>query len=585
MTYENKYRTHTTADIAEKTAGTTVRVAGWVENIRDHGGIMFFDLRDHYGVLQVKAYDEDLLKDVSREFAVSVSGEIVTRDKDTFNLKISTGTVELSAVAIDVLGRVSAELPFEIPQSKSVGEDTRLKYRYLDLRNRAVHDRIVFRSRLIAETRRKMSDMGFLELQTPIITASSPEGARDFLVPSRKHHGKFYALPQAPQIFKQLYMVGGIDRYFQVAPCFRDEDARADRTAGEFYQLDMELAFAEQEDVFRSGEEIISHLLATFSDKPFGETKFKRIAFADSLATYGTDKPDLRNPLFLIDLTDLFETSDFKPFRGKTVKGLRVPQMSVKSKKFFKDMEAYALSVGMKGLGYVELDENGKLLGPIDKFLTDEQRSEVKTRSALEVGDVLYFIADAAGVAEKFAGLIRTEVGKQMGLIDDTRFAICWVCDFPMYEANAESGSPEFSHNPFSMPYGGLDALNNKNPLDIKAYQYDLVINGVELASGAIRNHDPETMLKAFEIAGYGEEDVKARFGALYGAFKFGAPPHGGMAFGVDRLLMLLTEEENIREVIAFPLNSNGQDVMLSAPSEVSEVQLREAHITIRHKG
>lgn len=582
---ENKYRDHNTSMISESDIGKTVRVSGWVENIRDHGGIKFIDLRDHYGVLQVTFQNnEQLLEGINKECAVSISGEILKRDESTYNAKISTGTVELSAQSVNILGKVSSLLPFEVPSSTESGEDIRLKYRFLDMRNKKVHDNIVFRSKVMSFMRERMTELGFLELQTPILSTSSPEGARDYLIPSRKHHGKFYALPQAPQIFKQLYMVSGFDRYFQLAPCFRDEDARADRTPGEFYQLDMEMSFATQEDVFAVAEDIFPAILEKFGKKSYTKAPFPRITFEEAMLKYGSDKPDLRNPLFIIDVSDLFIDSAFKPFANKTVRAIRVPKMAEKSKTFFKSMEEYALSIGMKGLGYFKVEEDMSFNGPIDKFLREGDREELISRAALESGDVLYFIADTKKNAEKFAGLIRTEVANRMGLIDNDRFEICWIVDFPMYEEDEETGKPIFTHNPFSMPQGELEALNTKNPCDVLAYQYDVVCNGVELASGAVRNHDIDVMVKAFDIAGYTEEDVAAKFGALYSAFKFGAPPHAGMAFGIDRMIMLLLDEDSIREVIAFPLNSNAQDLLLGAPTEVTEQQLREVHIKVRQR-
>lgn len=585
MFLTNKYRDHNTSMLSESDIGSTVRVSGWVENIRDHGGIKFIDLRDHYGVLQVTLQNNEALLDgVNKESAVSISGKIIKRDESTFNDKISTGTIELEAESLDILGKVSVQLPFEVPSSKESGEDIRLRYRFLDMRNRKVHDNIVFRSNVMSFMREKMTEMGFLELQTPILSTSSPEGARDYLIPSRKHHGKFYALPQAPQIFKQLYMVSGFDKYFQLAPCFRDEDARADRTPGEFYQLDMEMSFATQEDVFAAAEVVFPAILEKFGKKQYTHAPFPRITFEEAMLKYGSDKPDLRNPLFIVDVSDLFIDSGFKPFSNKTVRAIRVPKMAEKSKTFFKSMEEYALSIGMKGLGYFKVESDMSFNGPIDKFLREGDREELISRCALEAGDVLYFIADSKKNAEKFAGQIRTEVANRMGLIDNDRFEICWIVDFPMYEEDEETGKPIFTHNPFSMPQGELEALNTKNPCDVLAYQYDVVCNGVELASGAVRNHDIDVMVKAFEIAGYTEEDVAAKFGALYSAFKYGAPPHAGMAFGIDRMIMLLLDEESIREVIAFPLNSNAQDLLLGAPTEVTEQQLREVHIKVRQR-
>lgn len=588
MFRENEYRSQYCNAVGEKDIGKKVRAAGWVANIRDHGGIMFVDLRDSYGEVQIVFHNESLLEGIHKECAVSVAGTVLKRDESTYNDKIETGTVEIEAEEVKILGKVSEQLPFEIDESKKTKEDLRLKYRYLDLRNPKVHNNIVFRSQVISFLRNKMSEMGFLELQTPILSTSSPEGARDYLIPSRKHHGKFYALPQAPQIFKQIYMVSGFDKYFQIAPCFRDEDARADRSPGEFYQLDFEMSFATQEDVFAVAEEVLSETFAKFSDKQVSAAPFRRIPYEEAMLTYGSDKPDLRNPLIIKELSDLFVDSDFKPFANKTVRGIRVPKMASQSKSFFKNMEDFAVSeVGMKGLGYfkVEEGEDGrkfKYNGPIDKFLNDEQRDELASRCELEIGDVLYFIADSKKNAPKFAGQIRNEVAKRMDLIDKSRFELCFIVDFPMYELDEETGKVIFTHNPFSMPQGGLDALLNKDPLDILAYQYDIVCNGVELSSGAVRNHDLDIMIKAFEIAGYTEEDVASKFGALYNAFKFGAPPHAGMAPGVDRMIMLLLGEESIREVIAFPLNSNAQDLLLGAPTEVTEQQLREVHIKVR---
>ncbi len=585
MIKENIYRTHTTGMIGEDCLDRTVRVAGWVENIRDHGGIKFIDLRDHYGIVQITMQqNEQLLEGIHKEFVISVEGKVINRDPSTYNDKITTGKVEIVAERLEVLGSVYEALPFEVDSSKNSNEDIRLKYRFLDLRNRKMHNNIVFRSEIMQFMREKMIEEGFLELQTPILSTSSPEGARDFLIPSRRHHGKFYALPQAPQIFKQLYMVSGFDRYFQLAPCFRDEDARADRTAGEFYQLDFEMAFATQDDVFDVAERVFPAILSKFTSKEFSPAPFRRIPYEEAMLKYGTDKPDLRNPLEIIDISDLFAESDFKPFRGKTVRAINVPGMASKSKSFFEKMEEYALSIGMKGLGYIKVDESFKYLGPIDKFLTDENRAALKERAKLNVGDVLYFIADSRKNAPKFAGQIRSEVAERMDIIDKSRFEICWIVDFPMYEEDEETGKPVFTHNPFSMPQGELEALNTKKPEDVLAYQYDLVCNGIELVSGAVRNHKTDVMVKSFEIAGYTEEDVKAKFGSLYNAFKYGAPPHAGMAFGIDRMIMMLLGEESIREVIAFPLNSNAQDLLLGAPTEVTEQQLREVHIKVRVK-
>ncbi|HEX3037619.1 MAG TPA: aspartate--tRNA ligase [Oscillospiraceae bacterium] len=578
----NQYRTHLCGEVTENDIGKEIRVAGWVENIRDHGGIKFLDVRDHYGVLQVVVYDEDMLKDVSKECTITVTGTVVLRDADTVNPKIATGTVEVKSKTLTVLGKALANLPFEVMNSTETKEDVRLKYRFLDLRNPKVHSNIVLRSQIISFLRSKMTEMGFLEMQTPILSTSSPEGARDYLIPSRKHHGKFYALPQAPQIFKQLLMVSGFDRYFQIAPCFRDEDARADRSPGEFYQLDFEMAFATQEDIFSIAEEVLSAVFTKFSDKKVSSAPFVRIPFAESMLKYGTDKPDLRNPLEIIDISDIFEHSTFAPFKNKTVRGISVPNCASQPKSFFENMLKFATEIGMKGLGYIKVNEQMEFLGPINKFIPDDQREILTKRANLVPGTVLYFIADEKEIAPKLAGQIRTELGNRLNLIDEGSFKMCFIVDFPMYEMDEETGSYIFTHNPFSMPQGGMDALLNKKPDEILAYQYDIVCNGVELSSGAVRNHDIDIMVKAFEIAGYTEEDIETKFSALYNAFKYGAPPHAGMAPGVDRMIMLLTGEQNIREVIAFPMNSNAQDMLLGAPTEVTEQQLRDVHIKIR---
>ncbi len=582
MRKENKYRTHYCGELRESDIGQSVRVAGWVENIRDHGGVMFLDIRDHYGVVQVVVHDDRLLEGINKECSVTVSGTVTKRDEDTVNPKIATGTVEIHSEDITVLGKAPQNLPFEVQTSTEVKEDVRLRYRFLDLRNRKVHNNIVMRSQLIAFLRQKMTEMGFLEIQTPILSCSSPEGARDYLIPSRKHKGMFYALPQAPQIFKQLLMVSGFDKYFQIAPCFRDEDARADRSPGEFYQLDFEMAFAEQEDVFAAAEDILYAAFKKFSNKEVSAPPFRRIPFAEAMLTYGTDKPDLRNPLLIKDISPLFEETDFAPFRKKTVRSINVPGAAAQSKKWFKNMEEFALSIGMKGLGYVKVREDLTFDGPIDKFLKEGDREKLIDINGAKAGDVIYFIADTKDMAPKLAGQIRTEVARRLDLIDTSRFELCFITDFPMYEIDEETGKVIFTHNPFSMPQGGMQALTEKEPTDVLAYQYDIVCNGVELSSGAVRNHDLDIMVKAFAIAGYSEEELKNKFKSLYNAFKYGAPPHAGMAPGVDRMLMLLAEEENIREVIAFPMNSNAQDLLLGSPTEVTEQQLREVHIKIR---
>ena len=578
----NIYRSVTCGDLRETNIGEEARLAGWVENIRDHGGVMFLDIRDQYGVTQVVVHDDSMLEGVNRECSVTISGKVVKRDDDTVNNKIATGTVEVVAESLTVLGKCKNNLPFEVVTSTSVNEDARMRYRFLDLRNPKVHNNILLRSQVITHLRNKMNEMGFVDIATPILGVSSPEGARDYLIPSRKHKGKFYALPQAPQIFKQLLMVSGFDRYFQIAPCFRDEDARADRSPGEFYQLDFEMAFATQEDVFDVAEEVLYDTFKKYSNKEISKPPFRRISFAESMLRYGTDKPDLRNPLEIVEISDMFEETDFKPFLKKCVRSINVPGAASCSKSWFKKMEEFALSIGMKGLGYVKVTDEMLFDGPIDKFLKPGDREELISRNGSKAGDVIYFIADTAAEAPKLAGQIRTEVARRLDLIDKSRFEFCFIVDFPMFEQDEETGQIIFTHNPFSMPQGGMQALLEKDPCDILAYQYDIVCNGVELSSGAVRNHDIEIMKKAFAIAGYTEDDLKDKFKSLYTAFQYGAPPHAGMAPGVDRMLMLLTEEENIREVIAFPMNSNAQDLLLGSPGEVSEQQLREVHIKIR---
>ena len=582
MIKANEYRTVTCGELRESNIGQQVRVAGWVENIRDHGGVMFLDIRDQYGVLQVVVHNDGLLKNINKECTVTLSGEVVKRDEDTINKKIATGYVEVHTEDIKVLGKCKNVLPFEVATSTNTSEDVRLKYRFLDLRNAKVHNNIMFRSNVVTFLRNKMNELGFTEINTPILSTSSPEGARDYLIPSRKHKGRFYALPQAPQIFKQLLMVSGFDRYFQIAPCFRDEDARADRSPGEFYQLDFEMAFATQEDVFAVAEEVLYETFKKFSNKEVSKPPFARIPYAESMVKYGTDKPDLRNPLVIVEISDMFVETEFAPFRKKTVRSINVPNAASQSKKWFKRMEEFALSIGMKGLGYVKVNDDLTFDGPIDKFLKEGDREELIKRNNSKAGDVIYFIADTAKDAPKLAGQIRTEVANRLNLIDTSRFELCFIVDFPMFERDEETNQIIFTHNPFSMPQGGLDSLLNKDPEEILAYQYDIVCNGVELSSGAVRNHDIEIMKKAFEMAGYSEDDLKAKFSALYNAFQYGAPPHAGMAPGVDRMIMLLTEEENIREVIAFPMNSNAQDLLLGSPGEVTEQQLREVHIKLR---
>ena len=582
MTTPNIYRNRILNEISESDVGKTIRVAGWVENIRDHGGVSFIDLRDMYGVLQVVLRDTSLLDGITKENCISIEGVIDHRDEETYNPKIPTGTIELEAHSIDMLGKVYHQLPFEIMTSKEIREDVRLKYRYLDLRNQKVKDNIIFRSQVISFLRQKMTEMGFLEIQTPILCASSPEGARDYIVPSRKFKGRFYALPQAPQQYKQLLMVSGFDKYFQIAPCFRDEDARADRSPGEFYQLDFEMSFATQEEVFRVGEEVLTATFEKFAPEGASVTAapYPVISYKEAMLQFGSDKPDLRNPLRIMDVTDFFQRCTFKPFLKRTVRAIRVH--ADMSKGFHEKLLKFATSIGMGGLGYLEVMEDKSYKGPIDKFIPDDMKQEFAELTGLEVGDTIFFIADKEERANLFAGQLRNELGERLDLIEKNAFRFCFVNDFPMYEYNKDEKKMDFTHNPFSMPQGGLEALNTMNPEDILAYQYDIVCNGVELSSGAVRNHDLDIMVKAFEIAGYSEEDLKTKFGALYNAFQFGAPPHAGMAPGVDRMIMLLRNEDNIREVIAFPMNGNAQDLMCGAPGVVTETQLREAHIKVR---
>lgn len=579
----NQYRDRIISSLSEKDVGQELRVCGWIENIRDHGGVSFIDLRDMYGTLQVVMRDTSLLDGLVKEECISIQGKIEHRDEETYNPKIATGTIELEAHSVDVLGKVYSQLPFEIMTSKEIREDVRLKYRYLDLRNQKVKDNIIFRSNVIAFLRQKMTEMGFLEIQTPILTSSSPEGARDYIVPSRKWKGKFYALPQAPQQFKQLLMVSGFDKYFQIAPCFRDEDARADRSPGEFYQLDFEMSFATQEDVFRAGEEVLTAAFEKFAPKGAQVTAapYPVISYKQAMLEFGSDKPDLRNPLRIIDVSEFFGRCTFKAFHGKTVRAINVHAKLSKGQhekmlKFAQD------ELGMGGLGYLEVLEDMSYKGPIDKFIPDDMKTELKDMAGLQAGDTIFFIADNEARANECAGKIRNELGARLDLIEKNAFRFCFVNDFPMYEWDNETKKYIFTHNPFSMPQGGLEALNTKKPEEILAYQYDIVCNGIELSSGAVRNHDLDIMKKAFEIAGYSEEELKTKFGALYSAFQFGAPPHAGMAPGVDRMIMILRGEENIREVIAFPMNGNAQDLLCGAPGEVTEQQLRETHIKIR---
>lgn len=578
----NIYRDTTLNNVSEQDIGKELKVAGWVENIRDHGGVSFIDLRDMYAVLQVVIRDPELLKGIKKEECISIEGVVEKRDEETYNPKIPSGTIELEAKKITMLGQVYSTIPFEVMTSKEVREDVRLKYRYLDLRNEKVKNNMIFRSQVIAFLRQKMTEMGFLEIQTPILCASSPEGARDYIVPSRKYKGKFYALPQAPQQYKQLLMVSGFDKYFQVAPCFRDEDARADRSPGEFYQLDFEMSFATQEDVFRVGEEVLTAAFEKFAPEGYEVTKapYPIISYKQAMLEFGTDKPDLRNPLRIIDVTDFFQRCTFKPFIGKTVRAVKVHANM--SKGFHEKLLKFATGIGMGGLGYLEVLEDLSYKGPIDKFIPDDMKKEFLELAGLEAGDTIFFMADKEERAAYFAGQIRTELGTKLDLLEKNAYRFCYINDFPMFEKDPETKKIGFTHNPFSMPQGGLEALNTMDLLDILAYQYDIVCNGVELSSGAVRNHDMQIMVKAFEIAGYDEEVLKEKFGALYNAFQFGAPPHAGMAPGIDRMIMLLRNEENIREIIPFPMSGTAQDLMCGAPNEVTEQQLREVHIKVR---
>ena len=581
----NEYKTHTCNEISLEDVGKKVRIAGWVQTIRDLGGLVFLDIRDMYGITQVvtsgEAKDVDFASHIPIESTVTVYGTVKKRDEETVNPKLKTGLVEIKIEDIKILGKRTKNIPFEINTNQEIREDLRLQYRYLDLRNERLQNNLKLRAQVLQFLRNQMQEQGFLEVQTPILTSSSPEGARDYLVPSRLHPGKFYALPQAPQQFKQLLMVSGIDKYFQIAPCFRDEDARADRAPGEFYQLDMEMSFATQEDVFQVMEPVMYNTFKKFSDKKIAEYPFPRITYKDAMLKYGSDKPDLRNPLYIIDLSDFFKKCTFKPFIDRTVRDIKVEGHM--SKGFHEKMLAYAMSIGMQGLGYLEIQEDMSFKGPIDKFIPDDLKKTLIELADLKQNDTIFFIADNEKRATELAGQIRTELGNRLNLIDEDVFQFCWIIDFPMFELD-DHDKLAFSHNPFSMPQGGLDALENQNPLGILAYQYDIVCNGIELSSGAVRNHDIQIMLKAFEMAGYTEEEVKTKFGALYTAFQFGAPPHAGIAPGIDRMLMLLSNSDTIREVIAFPLNSKAQDLMMGAPGNVRRDQLRDVHIEIIKK-
>ena len=577
---KNIYRDTYCGIISEEETGKNLKLSGWVENIRDHGGILFVDLRDETGTIQLVSNDDTLFKDLSKESTITVIGTIRKRNEEDYNKNIKTGTIELLVDKLKLISKADT-LPFEIITSHEVNEETRLKYRYLDLRNKKVHDNIIFRGKLLKYLRDKMDGLGFTEVQTPIISVSSPEGARDFVIPSRNFKGKFYALPQAPQIYKQLLMVSGFDKYYQIAPCFRDEDCRSDRTL-EFYQLDFEMSFATEEDIYKIGEEIFYDTFKKFGSKDVSPIPFKRIPYKESMLKYGTDKPDLRNPLEIIDISEVFTESEFKPFRKSIVRAIKVDGIAEKSNSWFNELVDYAKSIDMPGIGYITVMDDMSFKGPIDKFLTKEDKELLIDKTALSSGSVLFFIADRDEIiASKQAGLIRIELGKKLSLIDNNKFEFCIINDFPMYELG-EHGKYDFGHNPFSMPQGGLEALENDNIQDIKAYQYDFVCNGNEMASGAVRNHDINIMEKAFELAGYSEEEVETRFKSLYTAFHYGAPPHAGMAPGIDRMLMLLLDEPNLREVQSFPTSVSGMDNMMGSPNELTELQLRELHLKIR---
>ena len=579
----NKYRTVYCGQIDESMDSKKVKIAGWIENIRDHGGVIFVDIRDEYGTVQVVSNDDSIFDNLTKESSITITGTVRIRSEEDYNERIKTGKIEILVDSLEVLGKAKNNLPFEIMTSKEVNEEVRLKYRYLDLRNEKVHNMTKFRAELLKYLRNKMDSLNFTEVQTPIMTASSPEGARDFIIPSRKFKGKFYALPQAPQHFKQLLMCSGFDKYYQIAPCFRDEDTRADR-ALEFYQLDFEMSFVDQEDVYNVGEEIFYDTFIKFSEKEVSPRPFRRIPYNEAMELYGTDKPDLRNPLTIIDLSEIFVESEFKPFKGVTVKGIKVDDIANKSNSWFNEVVDYAKTIGMPGIGYLSILEDMSFKGPIDKFLTEEDKKALIEKAGLKANSVIFFIADRnKKLAIKNAGLIRTYLGNKLELIDKNKFEFCIVNDFPMFEYNEEENRYDFGHNPFSMPQGGIEALNKDNLEDIKAYQFDFVCNGYEMASGAVRNHDVECLEKAFSLVGYDSDVVKERFGALYNAFQFGAPPHAGMAPGIERMLMLLKDETNLREVITFPALASGEDKMMGSPSVVDEKQLREVHIKIRN--
>lgn len=582
----NKYRTHNCGELTKQDVGKTVKIAGWVQTIRDLGGLLFIDVRDQYGITQSVVTVEsgliDMASKIPNESTISIEGPVRLRDEETINTNITTGEVEIVAEKIEILGKRLNNLPFEINSDKEVKEELRLQYRFLDLRNEKLKNNILLRAKILQYLRNQMIERGFTEVQTPVLTSSSPEGARDYLVPSRVHPGKFYALPQAPQQFKQLLMVSGIDKYFQIAPCFRDEDARADRAPGEFYQLDMEMAFATQEDVFEVMEKVMYNTFNEFGGKEVAEYPFPRIGYREAMLKYGTDKPDLRNPLIIQDVTDIFQNVEFNAFKGKIVRIITLPNAGEVARRFYDGIVDFAITeCGAKGLAWIKVLEDGTLQGPIAKFINEEVKERLLTSTKTKPGDSIFFIAEQPGVVETLAGKIRQELAVRLDLLEKDVYKFCWIVDFPMYELNDE-GKLDFCHNPFSMPQGGMEDLETKNPLDILAYQYDIVCNGIELSSGAVRNHNPEIMIKAFEIAGYDKTTIEKKFPALFNAFHYGAPPHAGIAPGVDRMIMLMQDEPSIREVIAFPMNSKAQDLLMGAPGEVTEEQLRDVHIKIR---
>ena len=578
------YRTKNCGELTINNVEEVVELSGWIQKIRNLGGMIFIDLRDEFGITQIVINDEKMqqeAKEWNTESCIHIKGKVVERSSK--NNKISTGEIEVVASQVEILGKCKNILPFEINNNQEVREDLRLEYRFLDLRNEKLHNNILLRSKILKTLREKMDELDFTEIQTPILANSSPEGARDYLVPSRLNPGEFYALPQAPQQFKQLLMVSGFNKYYQIAPCFRDEDPRADRAPGEFYQLDFEMSFATQEDVFKVMEEVVPYTFKKFTNWKVDEGPFIRIPYKEAMEKYGIDKPDLRNPLIIQDVTEIFKNSDFNAFKGKTVKAIVVPNGATQGRKFFDKMGEYATTeeVGAKGLAWTKIEQDDSVTGGIAKFITSDIKERLEKQIGAEKNSAIFFIADELEKAQKIAGLVRIELGKRLELIEKDMYKFCFIVDFPMYELSDE-GTIDFSHNPFSMPQGGLEALETKNPLDILAYQYDLVCNGYEMASGAVRNHNPETMVKAFEIAGYTEEDVKNRFGALYNAFQYGTPPHAGAAPGVDRMVMLIADSQNIREVIAFPKNKKARDLLMRAPSVVSEQQLKDVHIELR---